>query len=272
MISIIMSIFNQEALLDKIVNGLFENSSSLVKEYIFILDGCVDNSSLVLENVLKKIPLDTSYKIFTAPNVYEIRSNNIGLKAATQPYVCIVQDDMLICEKNWDQRMVKPFFYFDDIFAITSRTTCSLNSNGKWIDCIEGPIGHNYGKSTNISRDKLYIGQVVNRGPLMFDHDKLKELGYLDETLPFVTNADDCDLCMKAFIRHKWRCGTYWIYYNSPLSWGASRKSPNKNYLFKHFEDNVKELLKRYPELIKTWNSNEVRELPDSFPLYPIKH
>ena len=37
--------------------------------------------------------------------------------------IIIVQDDQLIKEKGWNTRMRKPFEAFDDVFAVTARTS-----------------------------------------------------------------------------------------------------------------------------------------------------
>ena len=100
---------------------------------------------------------------------------------------------MLILEKDWDRRILKPFQHFDDIFAITARTSCRMDENGSWVDIVEGPVGHNCYSDNKLSRDFVYINQCVNRGPLMFDHNKLKILGYFDETLPGKQGCDDVD-------------------------------------------------------------------------------
>ena len=59
-----------------------------------------------------------------ADNVFETKSNNIGLKEAIGKYVIIVQDDMIINEDGWNERLRKPFNAFDDVFAVTARTSC----------------------------------------------------------------------------------------------------------------------------------------------------
>ena len=57
-----------------------------------------------------------------APNVFETKANNIGLREAVGDKVIIVQDDMIIKEFGWNMRMEKPFIAFDDVFAVTART------------------------------------------------------------------------------------------------------------------------------------------------------
>jgi len=270
MISVIVCIFNKEAIIERIIKSLFLNSSELVKEYIFVLDGCTDNSEKILIENVKNIPNNVTYKILYTNDVFEIRSNNVGMKASTYKYVCIVQDDMEILEKNWDRRLIQPFLHFNDIFAITSRSALQMDCNGNFFNIKEGPDGHNcFNKEKYISRDIVYINQMVNRGPLMMELEKVKMLGYLDETLPGLLAADDHDLCVKAFIKYGWRCGSYWIQYNSPLEWGSTRTGKNSYFLGSHIEANVKELARRYSDFFICWDPKkyyEERYLKDNNP------
>ena len=55
-------------------------------------------------------------------DVFELKANNSGLKMVESDYVILVQDDMVIKEKNFDLRMLKPFQEFSDVFAVTSQT------------------------------------------------------------------------------------------------------------------------------------------------------
>ena len=261
MISIILTIHNKSNLIEKIINGLVSTVSNNVQEYIFVIDGCTDNSLEIVSRISKTIKVKCI--IIETANLYETRANNVGLKNATQPYVVIIQDDMLLMEQNWDKRLLKPFLEFNDIFAITARTSCRMNINGEWCNIIEGPVGCNYGKESKISRDYVYIDQVVNRGPLMFDNKKLEILGYFDETLPGVQGCDDCILCLEAYIKYKWRCGCYWIGYYSPLEWGSTRTGKNTAFLNNANILNEKEFLKRYYPIISSWNANETRFLKD---------
>ena len=220
--------------------------------------------------MVKHTPTTATYKIIYTNDVFEIKSNNVGMKNATQKYVCIVQDDMEILEKNWDKRLVQPFLHYNDIFAVTSRSALQMDCNGNFFNIVEGPVGHNcFDKSNKISRDIFYINQMVNRGPLLMDLEKVKTLNYLDETLPGLLAADDHDLCVKAFIKYGWKCGTYWIQYNSPLEWGSTRTGKNSHFLGRHIDMNVKELAKRYRNFFIHWDRNkyyEERYLKDNNP------
>jgi hypothetical protein len=175
---------------------------------------------------------------------------------------------MEILEKNWDRRLIQPFLHFNDIFAVTSRSALQMDRNGHFFNIVEGPVGHNcFDKNNNTSRDIFYINQMVNRGPLLMDLEKVKILNYLDETLPGLLAADDHDLCVKAFLNYGWKCGSYWIQYNSPLEWGSTRTGVNSNLLGRHIDMNVKELAIRYINFFDSWDRNtfyEERYLKDN--------
>ncbi len=260
MISVILTIFNKEAILERIIQALFNTSSELVREYIFVLDGCTDNSEGIVKKMVEQIPENKTYKILYANNVYETRANNIGLKEATQQYSCIVQDDMEILEKNWDRRMLAPFQAYDDIFAVTARTAVQLTAGGEFINGIEGPVGHNCYQKSNVSRDIFYVNQLINRGPLLLDSEKLKVLNYFDETLPGLMGCDDADMCIKAFTKYGWKCGCYWIQYNSPLDWGSTRTGANISFVGNTMELNLNEVCRRHRDFLLNWDRNKLYE------------
>ncbi len=279
MISVILTIFNKENILQRILKSLFENSSDWVKEFIFILDGCTDNSEKILKDVLQSVNTDKVVKCFYTNNVFEIRANNVGLKNAIQPYACIIQDDMQILEKDWDKRLIQPLMNFKDIFAVTARASHQISvytGHIQWTYVTEGPVGHNcFNKNNIVSRDIFYVSQTVNRGPLMLDLEKVKILGYLDESLPGIISCDDHDMCLKAFIKHGWRCGSYWIQYLSPLEWGSTRTGPNKNMICVYEDMNMQELYSRYSTFLINWDRNkyyEERYLKDNNPDGYIKN
>ncbi len=53
-------------------------------------------------------------------NVFETKANNAGLKMVENDYVVLIQDDMVVREKDFDKRMLEPFVKYNDVFAVTS--------------------------------------------------------------------------------------------------------------------------------------------------------
>ena len=259
--SIILTIFNKEKIIKCIIDSLFELTSDFVNEYIFILDGCTDSSELILNNCLINIPKNCSYKILYTLNVFELKANNAGLKACNNDYAIIIQDDMQIMEKNWDVHLLKPILKYNDIWAVTARTTCSLGLDGNWYNIIEGPVGHNYGSPTNLSRNNIYIGQVVNRGPLLLKMSIMRAINYFDESLPGCIGCDDVDACLKVLKNYNLRCCSFWISYYSPLDWGSTRVGQNTEFCSQQEKLNKNAIIERYRDILQSWNNDEIRQL-----------
>jgi hypothetical protein len=94
----------------------------------------------------------------------------------------------------------------------------------------------------------------------MMDLEKVKILGYFDETLPGVQACDDHDICIRAFTNHGWKCGCYWIQYYSPLEWGSSRSGANSQYLKEQIQINIDEMCKRYKTFLESWDHDGLYE------------
>jgi glycosyltransferase involved in cell wall biosynthesis len=267
MISVLMSIFNKENILSTILSSMFENTSTAVTEYIFVLDGCTDSSEKILLDFSKN-NAGKSIKIFKTNDVFELRSNNRGLRECSNEYCIIIQDDMQIMEPNWDCKMLRAISHFDDVWAVTGRTALNISPRYPaevWADKCEGPVGHNYSESAfdNLERNKIYIRQIVNRGPLMVKMNVIREMGFFDESLPGVIGCDDADLCFRTFKKTGLKCGSYPIAYYSPLHWGATRSGPNSSFCVSQENLNLEEVVKRHRSVIDSWTGNETRELAD---------
>jgi len=262
--SIILTVHNKDFLIESVLNGIYENTEGMY-ELIVVLDGCSDQSeSLVLKNANK----DT--RILYADDVFETKANNIGLKKAEGNHVIIVQDDMVIKEKGWNQRMEKPFV-FKDVFAVTARTAhdwrVNYNShhinlkedlNDSWCDIL---IHTNHADRSNTSRDIFAVRSSVNRGPLMIDNEILEKLNYLDEIYS-PQELDDHDLAYRAFKKFGKVCGCYWIDYQSDYEWGGTRKDGGVSpWLYKANHKNMKILYNRHMDLILKENHNQDRNL-----------
>ena len=258
--SIILTVHNKGWLIEEVLDGICKNTTSSY-ELIVVLDGCTDNSEDITLTYLQSTKID--YKILYAPNVFETRANNIGMKMAQGDKIIIVQDDMIIRERDWNSRMEKPFLAFDDVFAVTSRTAHNwkLNPNSQhlgmknnldncWCDIVDH-IDH-AGRKEGLDRETFAVRCSVNRGPLMINHQDLKTLNYLDENFS-PQDMDDHDLMYRAYKELGKVVGCYWIDYQSEDSWGGTRVDGGpSSWLLKANHKNTKIFYERHQELINT--------------------
>ena len=228
--SIVIPVYNQEAIIVKnlqsIINHTLENF-----EIIIILDFCFDNTEKNLIDFLDNyVNTKTNFiQISIFKNIdkplFETKCDNIGFKNSNGKYCLEIQADMEMTEFGYNIHLTKPFHLFDNILAVSGRCAHNLfdgNGVGKLGYDIENPIN-----TLNIDKNSFYVYESCNRGPLLIDLAKLKELNFLNEEDYFLDNSDH-DLMARAFLEKNYICGYMPIDFNAPLCDGSTRKN---NYI-----------------------------------------
>lgn len=266
-VSIVLTVHNKDFLLGDVVRGLAKNSSPLVKELIVVFDGCTDGSESVFESIVSDLP-GRSFEIrkLATPDVWETRANNEGLKRSRCDASILVQDDMVVTEKDFDMRLVKPINAYEDVFAVTGRTAHNdvivdgdlsfsdeigrENPSGRRRPKLERKLRKFFRVPERPRREIFGVRDVVNRGPLLIDNDRLRRLDFLDEEFAPL-DLDDHDLCFRAFKTFGWVCGSYPVGYVSDLSWGTTRHNPKSHEVWtKSNAKNKKLIISRHYELL----------------------
>ena len=258
--SIVLTVHNKEKLIKKVLKNIVKHTKQPY-ELIVVLDGCEDNSELIVRKFLNKSAnKKIQHKILYADNVFETKANNIGLKECSGDYISIIQDDMLIKESEWNYNLIKPFQKYEDVFSVTALTSHNIGFIPPEGNQIEGQyymlnfpdaIGKNNIKQP-IPRDEFHIRLTSNRGPLMITHDYLEKLNYLDEAYS-PQSWDEHDLNLRARSKYGMVTGFYPINWYSELSWGSTRDEKGKFktwYIEAEFQ-NQKTFYNRHKELIQ---------------------
>lgn len=249
MISIILTVHNKEFLIDRVVKSIVDNTTSQGAELIVVFDGCSDNSEKIVNGIDKG---NLIYKRVYMPDVFETMSNNAGMKMATGDYFILVQDDMVIEEKGWDERLLKPFI-FDDVFAVSARAGHNFSRRDSQLEHITSFVD-----KRTANRDTFYIRNSVNRGPLAFRKSMIVELGYLDEIYAPYT-WDEHDVCYRAYEKHGWKSGLYLIDYISEPNWGSTRNK-SVGVFYWAYKKNADIFYERHKEYLEE-NHNEERKI-----------
>lgn len=245
-LDIMTVVFNQEGLIERVLEGIFTKTTTPFN-FIVIFDGCTDKSEDVAMSYIKKHrpPLMRDLRVTTAPDVFELRANNIGYKMATTDYVVYIQADMIIQEKGWERRLIYPLRAFDDIFAVGSRMAMNVLFEGKPKPTYYDVVGR---ELFNLPRRTFAIRHSINYAPVVFRTDILKKLNYLDEVFvpgPYCEN----DLVLRAFEQFGLKSGAFWIGYRSDAAWGKSRQKDmtvdSNQYAF----TNTPKFAARHPDL-----------------------
>ena len=251
-ITCLLTTHNKENMIESVCRGIVNNVSELTEQIIVVFDGCVDKTEKLTKNVLKDFNKKITY-VYT-DDVFELRANNVGLKEVMSNYVILIQDDMIINEKEFDKRMLLPFQKYSDVFAVTSQTAHNnrIINGGLHVD---NPAD----RRTGWSRDSFAIREIANRGPLMYDYSDVVSLNYFDEHL-CPNSYDDHDISYRAYEKLGKVSGLYWIDYDSDPSWGTGRQK-NVDFHNKAHSRNSKIIINRYHHLLNGEIKNEDREL-----------
>ena len=263
--TIILTVHNKENSICTILDKLIKNTSNNTIKLIIILDGCTDKSEEKIKNyfVFNKTILDI--EIILTDDIWETKANNIGLKKVTTEYATIVQDDMLILQNNWDKKLLNNFLNYQ-IFAVSGRAGHNFSFRENKFKVVN-LFGREYPFSSNSIFGK-FIGKliaflkpywlykylnfvsmriVVNRGPLMLEMTKLKELNFFDEEFaPF--ELDDVDLCCRAYKKFKLFSAANPIFYIE-LNGSKKNNTFSKNISKKSIIKNTKILINRHYDL-----------------------
>jgi glycosyltransferase involved in cell wall biosynthesis len=259
--SIILPVHNQENIIIAVLNGIVTNTLGIY-EFIIILDACYDNTDAIVKdwfnnfkqttNIMRVVIFKTEYPLF------ETKCDNIGFKNSNGKYLLEIQADMIMTELGYNIHLQKPFKILNNVIAVSGRCCHNIKDNDGF-----GKLGGDIIKNVtdlprNINKNTFYVAESCNRGPLLLDADKLKQLDYLDEINYFQDNSDH-DLMVRAYYNYKWICGYVPIDYKTDLSWGITRRPRNQinSYLWNKRKEECNENL----FIEKYYNQLETRKI-----------
>lgn len=240
-LDIVLTVFNQENLIERVLYGIFKNTTTPFN-LIIVFDGCSDRTEPRAQKYIKKHASRNLREVIIthAPNVYETRANNIGYKLAKTDYLITVQDDMVVNEYAWERRLTYPLRKFDDILGVTARIAQDVVTMEGGHHVYSNRAGRELKPS--LSRNIFAVRDVLNRGPIAFSVRHLKTMNYLNDAYA-PSDLDDADISLRAWTQKKLRVGAYWINYLSPVHWGKARAADSTMEVGKSISRNALRLM-----------------------------
>lgn len=246
-LSIVLSIFNQENLIERVLYSIFKNTTTSFN-LILVFDGCTDKTKPRALKYIRRYKSKFLKELITteANNVYETKANNIGFRLVKDDIMITLQDDMVIDEYGWERRLTYPLRKFDDVLAVTARASQNIVGIEKGELIYEDKTAR---ESHTLSRNIFSVRDVINRGPVAFNMTHLRKLDFLDESYS-PSDLDDADLSLRAWEKYRLRVGAYWIKYISPLHWGKGRSDDSTMYHNSHISKNSKKIIESHKNYI----------------------
>jgi glycosyltransferase involved in cell wall biosynthesis len=230
--SIITPIYNQENIIVENLKSIINNTKEAF-EIILILDFCFDKTEQKILDFLNNYNNDienfiqiTIFKNETKP-LFETKCDNIGFKNSIGIYCIEIQADMKMTEEGYNLHLTKPFKILDNVISVSGRCAHNIFNGHYGI----GKLGTDITKTVSelkLNKNKFYIFESCNRGPLIIDKKKLEELNFLNEDDYFLDDSDH-DLMIRAFIEKGYICGYVPIDFEAPLNWGSTRNDNTYN-------------------------------------------
>lgn len=246
-IDITISIFNQEEIIERVLYGIFSNTTTPFN-LVLVFDGCTDRTKARALKYVKRVKpkLMKDLIVRDTPNLFETRANNFCFKLARTDYLITIQDDMIIKDFGWERRITYPLRKFDDVLAVTGRAALDIGliGNGKEEYIIKSAKEFN-----TLSRNIFAIRDVINRGPIAFRVDYLKYLKYLND-LYAPCAIDDYEISLRAWRDKRWKVGAYWIDFFSHKAWSKTHASDSTMKAFDMAKTNKDRLYNDFKEYI----------------------
>ncbi|HSX17901.1 MAG TPA: methyltransferase domain-containing protein [Candidatus Saccharimonadales bacterium] len=203
-ISVVLPIFNKEKTIEELLGYLDTALKSYGNSELHIIfDGCKDNTKKITRRFYRGRN-NYSVTFEATPNIFEVKTNNIGLRKSSGKYGIIIQDDIYIYD---------PFAFYEAVTFLDKNPTAAILGGLAGVNYY--PLGTKLKGSGQIAQDKnevywrqdektdptlrhkVFEVDACMRGPLILRKSFLDEHGYLDEIFaPFY--MDDMDIGLRA--------------------------------------------------------------------------
>ncbi len=204
-VDVTLAIFNKEKTIRHLVNRLKVVASEYPNSEIHIIfDGCKDRTEPIVRHYFRNHPhLRVTYDV--TPNIFEVKSNNLGLKQSQGKYAVILQDDNVMYDRNI---LYEAVTFLDKCpqAAILGglagvnyypRGTKGLKGNGQIAMTPQEVYWRQDQVTDPALQQQIFEVDACMRGPLFLRKSFLEKHGYLDEIYAPLYQ-DDMDLAFRA--------------------------------------------------------------------------
>jgi GT2 family glycosyltransferase len=203
-VSITLPIHNKERHARRLAFNLYGSTRSYKNiEYIVLFDGCTDKSQERFASV-SRLFARRKTRVIETPNIFEVRSNNLGLKASSGKYCVLLQDDNFLFDDLWVERCVAFLERHPKVGIVGGLAGVDYFPIGTDLRGRQGQTAMSasecYQRRDPRAEPHLagtaYEVDACMRGPLVVRKSLLERFGYLDEAFAPLY-CDDMDLCLR---------------------------------------------------------------------------
>jgi GT2 family glycosyltransferase len=200
-VSIILPIHNKEKSIVSLLKRLWSTTKTYKNFDLHVIyDGCDDQTEIVASNVLRN--LSAKFYEYRKDDIFEVKSNNFGMKASKGEYCILLQDDNYIYERQWLEQMISWLDQHPKVAVLGGLAGVNFFPLGTRLE----------GAGVSVSEKEVYKrldwrieptlkgcifeADAVMRGPIILRRSLLERYGHLDEIYAPLYN-DDMDYCFR---------------------------------------------------------------------------
>lgn len=233
MFNYIITIHNKEKILEDVLNAIEVTASNTSKIYP-VLDGCTDKSEEIVEDFKKK----SSHEVIVTktPDLHELRSINAALEKITRGYNFILQDDVILLEKDIEKKIIDLYCEHKKLGVLSFCRATDLRKNNLKEKILLKTL-KNFASESNLIKaehdlchggekipyNKLKYAMCSIKSPICIPEHVFKKIGMLDDDFAPHT-YDDHDYSIRA-LKAGFMNALYPIRFRSDIDWGGTRNS-----------------------------------------------
>lgn len=212
------TIFNQEALIERIVDAL---ASLHDVQMIFLFDGCTDGSVAEFKKYRHRLGKHQAF-VNDGYDLFEPLANNFILRTFQTDCCILFQGDMVMKSDSLFAMAARIVEEMPDAGLIGFKDGYEMSEIDRYENMISSPFSHAKKRQATLGVDEYCVRTFVNRGPIAFSRRTVEKVGYLDEAYDplFWDDNDYCMKCRAAGLRNVVAYGEI----ETLLQWGATRK------------------------------------------------
>jgi GT2 family glycosyltransferase len=209
-VNLILPVHNKAKTIKKLIRMLTQAAYQMDNSVLTLIDdGSSDNTFHFLMKFIKSKKIHRTFKevkLHRTPDIFEVKSNNFGIKQSDSDFHVIIQDDNMIYEDTLLAEMISLASRYQSIAALGGLAgvnffpiaqNCASHSPGQHIAT---DLEHYWRQDmeTDASMGERYFQvDAVMRGPLLLSGQAIRKIGLLDERYAPLY-SDDMAWCFNA--------------------------------------------------------------------------
>lgn len=229
-----ITIHNKESLISEVLKNVIRCAKSEGSIIYPILDGCTDNSEIIINDLILAYPRIKIVKLYEN-DVHELKTINRGLRSSNQygsGFNIILQDDVLILEENLEEIIESVYNKFPSLGVVSFRHGSNLkrnilgkpqfsNAQNRYIETI---FGHRPQFFNHLKEGEFIYREIAIKSPICIPFYVVRDVGIPDEEF---APWDDMEYCYRV-LKFGYNNGVLGVAFKSEVNWGTTRGKKQK--------------------------------------------